>query len=228
MKTFLKYFGLAVSGLLTVSLFVDLYGATAYGIIMALLALALFEAGAIAWSSLMPLAKIGQRGIVKLCQWFCVSASVVSSCAQIILGTHLWEPGFDVGFVTLLVICAALAVNVFGVFAYEQLDPARHEINRELDRQAKAREAAAKLEDRVIDQSLIKAESKVSEIAGQVSDALSYELRGDVVNYLLAQTRGGHNRRSLPVNKIIKREIDAEAEAEADLFFARNNGHSPK
>ncbi len=195
MKAFLKYGGLALSSMLTVTLFVDLYGATAYGISLALAALALFEGGALAWAALLPHAKQGQRGIVKAAQWFCVVASVVSSGAQIILSTKLWIPGFDVGFVTLLIIVGALAVNVMGVFAYEQLDPQRAEANRELDRQAKARDAARLLEDRVIDQSLIKAESKVAEISGAVSNSLADELRGDVVNYLLAQTRGGDNRR---------------------------------
>lgn len=218
MKTFLKYFGLTVSGMLTVSLFVDLYGVTAYGITLALFALALFEAGAVAWSTLMTVAKGGQRGIVKAAQWFCVTASVVSSAAQIILGTKLWEPGFDVGFVTLLVICGALAVNVMGVFAYEQLDPSRSEINRDLDRQAKARAAAAKLEDQVVEQSLIKAESKVKEIAGRVSDELSTELRNDVVAYLLSQTRGGDNRR---LHSPRSNDVTPEARDEIERYFAR-------
>lgn len=225
MKAFLKFGGLALSAMLTVSLFVDLYGANAYGISLALAALALFEGGAIAWASLLPHAKQGQRGIVKGAQWFCVTASVISSAAQIILSTKLWEPGFDVGFVTLLVICAALAVNVMGVFGFEQLDPQRAEVNRELDRQARARDAARLLEDRVIDQSIIKAEAKVAEISGSVSNSLAEELRGDVVNYLLAQTRGGRNHARLDVAHYnatapaARREPDVAALDEVAAFF---------
>lgn len=245
MKAVLKYGGLLMSSLLTVSLFLDLFGYEAYGIMLSIGGLCLFEVGALGWAALLARAKGGQRSLVKFSTWYCVAASVASSAAQIILSTALWVAPPETGFVTLLVLASALAVNVCAVFGYEMLDPDRAETNRELDRQARAKEAAARLEERVIEQSLIKAEAKVAEIAGNVSDAMASEMRGDVVNYLLAQTRGGDNRRlpapasNLPAPASTRR--DPAAMDEIGRFFddliperaddapeSRKNGHSPK
>lgn len=235
MKAVLKYGGLLMSSLLTMSLFLDLFGYGAYGILLSIGGLCLFEVGALGWAALLPRAKGGQRGLVKFATWYCVAASVASSAAQIILSTNLWLAPPETGFITLMVLATALGVNVCAVFGYEMLDPDRAETNRELDRQAATRSAAARLEDRVITQSLIKAEAKVAEIAGQVSDALAGEMRGDVVNYLLAQSRGGDSRR---LHSPRSNDVTPEARDEIDQYFARydepapekvqGNGHRPK
>lgn len=233
MKYYLKFGGLLLSSALTISLFIRLFGFGPYGIFVALAALALFEGGAVAWAHVLGEAKQGQRSVAKLGQWYCVMASVASSGAEIILSTNLWEAGFDVGFVTLLIIIGALGVNVLGAVAFDQLDPRTAERNRELDRSAKSKREAERLEERVIDQSLIKAEGKVNEIAGRVSDELAAEIRGDVLHYLLAQTRGGKNSRTLPAPT---RAPDQNALDEVAQYFSqydepdketvKRNGHS--
>lgn len=191
MRAYLKFGGLALSSILTISLFLRLFGNDVYGISLAVAALCLFEGGAIAWARVLQVAKGAQRGIAKGAVWFCVIASVTSSGAEIILGTRLWQTPFDMNFVTLAVIVGALAVNVLGVFAYDQSDPVTADRNKELDRQARARQEAARLEERVIDASFAKAEGRVMEVAGDVSERLASEIRDDVVGYLMAQTRGG-------------------------------------
>lgn len=194
MKQFLKYGGLAFSSMLTVALFIDMFGNGAYGILMAIAALALFEGGAIGWSHLQTQAELKQRIVVKTCMWTCVLLSLVSSGAQIILSTNLWKPeGLDTGFIAILAVVIAMFVNVTGIFAYELLDPERAETNRERDRQAKTREGTEKLENMVLEQALIKAKSRVNDVAGQVSESLAAEMRNDVVVYLLSQTRNGAN-----------------------------------
>lgn len=191
MRAYLKFGGLALSSILTVSLFLRLFGNDVYGISLAIAALCLFEGGAIAWAKVLNQAKGGQRGIAQGAVWFCVVSSVVSSGAEIILGTRLWVTPFDMNFVTLAVIVGALAVNVLGVFAFDQADPVTMERHRELDRQARARRESQRLEDRVLDASFAKADGEVAAIAGDISDRLARELRDDAVGYLLAQTRGG-------------------------------------
>lgn len=207
MKAYLKFGGLALSAGLTLGLFVRLFGANAYGIFLAVAALALFEGGAIAWNGVLADAKHGQRTISRSAQWFCVLASVLSSGAEIILSSRIWSPPFDVGFMTLWIIVGTLAVNVIGVIKYEMLDPLTESKHRELDRAAKAKREAARLEDQVIEQAMIKADSEVARIAGSVSDALAAELRDDVTAYLLASTRNGHNL-PVPANRNL---IHAEA-----------------
>lgn len=229
MKSYLKFGGLALSSALTMSLFVRLFGMGAYGLLMALAALALFEGGAIAWSHILTQAKHGQRAIAKLGLWFCILASVVSSGAEIILATNLWTAPFDVSFLTLLVIVGALAVNVCGIVAYEQLDPASAARNRELDRQARARNEAARLEESIIDQSLIKAEGEVAKIAGSVSDLLARELTDDVSAYLLASTRGGDSGKRLPVMaraEAMPEDDDRYFDAPTVKVASNNGNHS--
>lgn len=194
MKHFLKYGGLAFSSMLTIALFIDLFGNGAYGILMAIAALALFEGGSIAWSHLQTQAQQGQRVITKFCMWACVLLSLASSSAQIVLSTNLWKPeGLDTGFIAILSVVAALVINVTGVFGYELLDPQRAKITKELDRQAKTKEGTDKLEDQILRTALIKADARVNDVAGLVSEALATEMRDDVITYLLSQTRGGAN-----------------------------------
>lgn len=193
MKNYLKIGGLLLSSLLTISLFVRLFGLGAYGILMSLAALALFEGGAVAWNHLIPKAKHDQRQIAKAAQWFCVGTSIVSSGAELILGTHLWEAPFDVPFFTLLIIVAALAVNVIGVILFEQSDPNVAAVNRELDRQAKSGQEKERLADAILDQALMKTESRVAEIAGDVSDKISGDLSDDVRRFLLSRSTGRHS-----------------------------------
>jgi hypothetical protein len=212
MKQFLKYGGLFMSSLLTIGLFIDLFGNDAYGILMAGAALALFEGGSIAWAHILTQAKYGQRIVARFAMWFCVLASITSSGAQIIMTTDLWKPQFDTGFIALATVVLALVVNVAGIFGYEYLDPERAEINRELDRGAKTKSETDKLTDRLTNQALIKAGAKVNDIAGQVSDALASEIQHDVMIYLLSQTRGGANTIQLPAAQTV---IDQPAQATA-------------
>lgn len=186
MKTFIKWAGLFFSAGLTMSLFVRLFGLTPYGIAMAALALVLFEGGSEGWAQMLKVAQGGQREIAKAAMWFCVVASVASSGAEIILATKLWKPPFDTEFITLAVIVGALAVNIMGIFRYEQLNPDTAKRNLALDRQARAMSEAHRLEDNIIDQSYTQAESKINEVAAEVADNLSGKLRDDVTNYLKA------------------------------------------
>lgn len=239
MRAYLKFGGLALSAMLTVNLFMRLFGRDVYGVSLALAALCLFEGGSIAWAKVLQVAKAGQRDIAKGAVWFCVVSSVASSGAEIILSTGLWSPPFDLNFLTLAVIVGALAVNVLGVFAYDQADPVAADRNKELDRQARARREAARLEERVIDASFAKAEGRVMELAGDVSDRLATELRDDVVGYLLAQTRNGAgqgNKRLAPAATLASYNADAGgvvpelaevAEAEARRPARRVNGAGP-
>lgn len=228
MKEILKYGGLALSGLLTLALFLDLFGFGLYGIVMAVAGLALFEVGAYAWSNLYSEARERQRLVVRIAMWFCVVSSILSSGAEIILSTRLWTPAFDIHLVTLMVIVGALAFNIIGVFAYEQLDPSRSNLNREMDRAAKARSKADSLEDNIVAQSLMKAEASVNEVAGEIAQELADELRGDVLHHLLSQTRGGSNRQlPAPVRRSVPVPPAAFLKAEqiSDPSAANGVGH---
>lgn len=235
MKAYLKFGGLALSSILTVSLFLRLFGNDVYGISLAVAALCLFEGGAIAWAKVLNQAKGAQRGIAQGAVWFCVVSSVVSSGAEIILGTRLWVTPFDMNFVTLAVIVGALSVNVLGVFAYDQNDPVTVERHRELDRQARARRETQRMEDRVQDASFAKLESEVAQMAGEISDRMAREMSGDLATALLAQTRGGDSgttslrttKPALPPAPVVA--YNADAEAQPDLTMRpRVNGTARK
>lgn len=192
-RVFLKYGGLLMSSALTITLFTDLFGKYGdfYSWLMALSALALFEGGTILWGRMIDAARGNQRGVAKLCMWLCVGASIVSSCAQIVLSTDLWKPQFDMGLLALWTIAGALAVNVVGVILFEFLDPDRAEKNRDLDRNARAQNEMYKLSDRVTEKALLKAGGMVEEISGEVSQQMAAEIQQDVMIYLLSQTRNG-------------------------------------
>lgn len=193
MKNYLKYGGLALSAALTFSLFIRLFGLGPYGLLMALFGLTLFEGGAAAWIRVLDESQYNQRSIAKFALWFCLLASVLSSGAELILSTNLWKAPFDVGFATLVVIVGSLAVNVMGIVAHGLSDPDTAEINKTLDRQAKATQEIWKLEDMVERQSLIKARATVKDRVERISNRLSNEIADDVERGLLAQTRGGDN-----------------------------------
>lgn len=190
----IQYGGLAFSGILTLSLFVRLYGNGPYGWLMGLAALALFEVGAGSWLHTLGQAKHRQRTIVRAAMWWCVLASILSSASEIILSTNLWEPAFDIEFWTLIVIAGSLAVNLVGGLLYEMNDPDKAERARELDQRASMKEAAWRIEDKVLTDSISKAEQDTDSISQAVADALRGEIRTDSVGFLLGLTRNGASR----------------------------------
>lgn len=211
-KTFIKYGGLLMSSALTITLFTDLFGKYGdfYSWLMALSALALFEGGTILWGRMIDTARGNQRGVAKLCMWLCVGASIVSSCAQIVMSTDLWKPQFDMGLLALWTIAGALAINVVGVILFEFLDPDRAEKNRDLDRNARAQNEMYKLSDKVTEKALMKAGGMVEQISGDVSQQMAAEIQQDVIVYLLSQTRNGAN------SATAKAIIDQAPQAEPD------------
>ena len=197
MKALLKYGGLAFSGGLTLSLFVRLFGAGAFGLVMAGAALALFELGAAGWAHLLKTARDGQRQIARVCLAVTVALSLLSSCTEIVLATHLGARAFaliDLEFVTLLMIAAALSANVIGAICFEYAAPETTNKMRELERQAKARKAAHDLEDKVTELAITRAEAEVESVAADVAGRLAVGLREGIVTRLLA----AELRRELP------------------------------
>lgn len=164
------------------SLFLRLFGFEAYGIIMAVAAIVLFEGGTIAWSKILDTAEGDQRGVAYGALWFCAITSVVSSAAEIILATQLWEPSVDVGFVTLIVIASALAVNVLGALAYDQLNPDTAERHRELNRLAREAKAQASIEDSFTTHAVMQAKSKAKVVSGEIADRVGESIKVDAIN----------------------------------------------
>ena len=201
-KTFIKYGGLLMSSVLTLALFLTLFGRYGdfYAWLLAGSALVLFEGGTILWGKMIDPARGNQRGIAKLSMWICVGLSITSSCLQIIMSTDLWKPEFDTGLVALFTIAIALAVNVIGAILYEFFDPDRAEKNMDLDRAARARNEMYKLSDKVAEKAFLKAGGLVEEVSGKISLALAEEMRIDVQTYLLSQTRNGEQSMQLPSN----------------------------
>ena len=181
MNAYLKYGGLAFSAGLTISLFLRLFGFEAYGITLALAALVLFEGGTVAWSRILNYAEQGQRGVAYFALWYCAIVSVVSSAAEIILATELWTPPFDVGFVTLLIIAASLAVNLLGGLAYEQLDPDTADKHRELNRLAREAAAQASIEESFTTHAVMQAKAKAKQIAGDIADKVGESIKQTAV-----------------------------------------------
>lgn len=189
MKSFLKFGGLAFSAGLTLSLFIRLFGAGAFGLTMAAAALCLFELGAAGWAHLLLTARDGQRAVARVCLAVTVGLSLLSSCTEIVLATNLGASAFallDLEFVTLAMIAAALSCNVVGALAFEYTTPETVNKSRELERQARARRAAHDLEDKVTELALTRAEAEVEGVAGEVAGRLAVGLRESIVSRLLA------------------------------------------
>ena len=184
MKHFLKFGGLALSAILTLSLFIRLFGAGAYGISVAIMALILFEGGALAWARIVDHAEGGQRGIAYFALWYCAVVSVVSSGAEIILATQLWQAPFDINFVTLAIIATSLAVNVLGVLAYEQNDPDTAEKHRELNRLAKESQAQASIEESFTTHAVMQAKAKAKSIAGEIAEQVGEVIKANAVQHM--------------------------------------------
>lgn len=197
MKALLKFGGLTFSAGLTLSLFVRLFGAGAFGLTMALAALALFEIGAAGWAHLLKAARDGQRQIARVCLAVTVALSLLSSCTEIVLATSLGARAFafvDLEFVTLAMIAAALSANVIGAICFEYAAPETTNKMRELERQAKARKAAHDLEDKVTELAITRAEAEVETVAADVAGRLARGLKEGIVTRLLA----AEQRRELP------------------------------
>ncbi len=190
-KLALKFGGLTLSALLTMSLFLDLFGNEAYGWIMALAALALFEGGAMAWSHILGDAQQGQRTIAYFAVWFCIATSIISSGTQIIRSTKVWMPEADMGFWSLIIIVAALAVNVICIFLYEQSDPGTSENNRALNREARVAREQEKIYDSIMGDVISKMKHQKADIAIKVSSTLSDEYISDIKQTMLRLTLGG-------------------------------------
>lgn len=170
-----RVLGLVFSGLLTIALFLRLFGYELYGWTMAILALALFEMGAEAWSRALPEAKHGQRNIVRFAMWYCIAASLASSSSEIVMATNLYVYDKDsINLITLIVIVGALIVNVAGVFAHNQQEPDVVVNNREMDLEATYEDNEYKKLKRLAHLALKKAdeqfEEKSEELAKEISD----------------------------------------------------------
>lgn len=184
-RNVIKWGGLGLSALLTLNMFLRLFGLTLLGSLLAGMALTLYEFGALGWNRLLHAeARHAQRDVARICQWFCVITSILSSGAEITMVATLWQPPFDVRFMTLLMIVSALAVNIIGIVLYEQREPIREEQHKELDRQAKNQKVMQSQQDRIIELSHSRLQAKVSEIAGDVADELADEMRNSVKGYL--------------------------------------------
>lgn len=228
MKALLKFGGLAFSGLLTLSLFLRLFGWGAYGLFMALAALALFEVGAAGWAHLLTTARDTQRTIAKNCLVLTVALSLISSITEIVLATQFGEQALaalDLEFLTLLTIGIALSANVIGTLAYEHATPELASKLRELDRQARARKAAYDLEDKVTNLAITRAEAEVDVISAEVANQLGLGLRDGVVARLLATAP----RRELaaPV-EVETPDFPTRPAAKPVLTKASKNGHKPE
>ncbi len=188
MNIYLKYGGLAFSAGLTISLFFRLFGTEAYGIVLAIAALVLFEGGTIAWSKILDHAEQGQRNVAYFALWYCAIVSIVSSSAEIILATRLWTPPFDLNFVTLMIIAISLGVNVLGGLAYEQLDPDTADKHRELNRLAKEAQARANIEDMFTSHAVMQAKAKAKDVAGDMANEMGEAIKQTAVKRLKPQS----------------------------------------
>jgi len=205
MKALLKYGGLTFSGALTLSLFVRLFGAGAYGLTMALAALALFEMGAAGWSHLLKTARDGQRQIARVCLSLTVALSLLSSLAEIVMATQLGADSLallDLPFITLLMIGLALSANVIGAIAFEYAAPELASKLRELDRQGKAQKAKQEYQDKVFDMALVKTEQKIDDQSNELADWIAEGFSGEIKTKLRAlrtlSAPVGETRRELP------------------------------
>ena len=116
--------GLAGSGLFTVTLFLDVYGwDTLLGWVAAFFALAWLEMGAYAWRSAFEIARGYQRPVAGLGMFVCAALSVASTIMQIILSSHLWQPGWDEGAWTIGILAGAVGVNVIGAVFWKLYSP---------------------------------------------------------------------------------------------------------
>lgn len=190
-RTVLKYGGLAFSGILTISLFVRLFGTGAYGLSMAIAALALFEIGASGWSTIWEDAREGQRTIATVCLAITVALSLLSSLVEIVLATNLGADTLaivDMEFITLVAIAAALATNVVGAITFQFNDPDVHARSSELARQARVKTAQDKHRNKLTELSLTKAEERIEGMANEIASQISEGTAQQVITQLLASS----------------------------------------
>lgn len=128
MVDFILVVGLIFSGALTVSLFIDIYGVTVWGVFLGVGALALFELGLWAWKkALVEKARGLQIPIAAVGAFVCALLSVASSGLQLVRSTDLWQPAFDEDGAALLAVVLALAFNIFLGLAWWLADPSRRD-----------------------------------------------------------------------------------------------------
>lgn len=180
-----KVSALGFSSALTLSLFIRLFGWSVFGGFMAVSALALFEGAALGWSNALDTAREGQRRIARSGLALTVLFSLVSSVAEIVLATKLGAEKlavFDMGFLSLLVIAAALSTSVVCGFAYKHADPETAKKHREKDFDAEREVAKAKMTHRVLMGGLDKAESDsnlnamIDRVAPEVQEQITAEV----------------------------------------------------
>ena len=197
-RTVLKFGGLTFSGILTISLFVRLFGTGPYGLVMSFAALALFEIGAAGWASILEDAREGQRAIATVCLFITISLSLLSSMIEIIMATQLGAntlADIDLPFITLFAIAIALATNIVGAISFQFNAPDVSNKTHELERQARIKRAQNHQRDILTDLSLTRAEEKLESMAADIANRIAEGTADQVITQLLANFP---NRKQLP------------------------------
>lgn len=192
----LKYGGLSMSGVLTLMLFSDLFWGTPFGLLLIVFALVLFEVGAALWNKILEFSKEFQRPIAAFCMSFCVAASVLSSVSEIVLVTKWFNAGIDVAFWTLMLIGAALAVNIVGIIAFDYFDPVKLRLHREANRDAMYAMTSADKVDAIWKEADELADREVDQRKGDIARRIAEERVADVIRKALESTPGGKNTSS--------------------------------
>jgi len=176
--------GVLFSGYNNFALFQSVLGTDLTGTLFSLAGLVLFDLGAIGWALYFSHGARGssQRATALAASVICLLLTISGAALHLLMTQTLMDVPVWAGLAAMIAIIGALAVNGISAYLVHITDPGTIE-------QIKIRD----VEDTILTEAYRQLSAKAKEIAGQVANDVSNEMRDDAVRSLRGHTRGGNN-----------------------------------